>query len=108
MSKARLVLLRPDMAGVFGVIGNSSYIEKGEEGREKKGAIASFCVQQGQSSTAQPASARAVEGGRAGRSGVRRPREHGMATQGGLRACQSEEARVVKASAERCSHWEER
>ena len=44
---------------------------RGGEGKEKAGAIASFCGLQGQSSTAQTASTRAVEGGQSGRSGVR-------------------------------------
>ena len=83
---------------------------RGEEGKEEEGAIASFCRQQGHSSAAQTASTRAVEGGQAGRSGVRQAEgaRHGNTGRGGLRACQSEEARVVKASAEGCSHWEER
>ena len=59
------------MAGISGVIRISSHVEKGEEGIEQEGASASFCVQQGQRSTAPPASPRAVQGGQAGRSGVR-------------------------------------
>ena len=97
------------MADISGVIRISSHVEKGEEGIEPEGASASFCVQQGQRSTAPPASPRAVQGGQAGRSGVRQAEgaRHGD-TGGGLRACQSEEARVVTASAEGCSHGEER
>ena len=98
------------MAGISGVIRISSHVDKGEEGIEQEGASASFCVQQGQSSTAPPASPRAVQGGQAGRSGVRQAEgaRHGDTGRRGLRACQSEEARVVTASAEGCSHGEAR
>ena len=78
--------------------------------RLDEGASASLCVQQGHSSTAPSASPRAVQGGQAGRSGVRQAEgaRHGDTGRGALRACQSEEARLVTASAEGCSHGEER
>ena len=61
---------------------------RGEEGKEKEGAIASFCRQQGHSSAAQTASTRAVEGGQAGRSGVRQAEgaRHGNTGGGCVRA----------------------
>jgi len=62
----------PRHGGYFRSHPNQQPCREGRGGdRTRWGANASFCVQQGQSSTAPPASPRAVQGGQAGRSGVR-------------------------------------